>query len=101
MPIEYFKALMRSNRPGVNIAKAVLGLVYLTMPEGFSSIGEYLYTPDPATMRVLRGVAVDDVLAVLGRFEEKASKGNGGVAVGLCPRTLLGKIIEYDPILSQ
>jgi hypothetical protein len=98
VPVEYFITLMsQSKRPGVNIAKVGVGLVYLITSEGFSGIGEYLYALDPSSMRMLRGVgAAGDVLGILGRFEEKAaSDPNGGVAVGLCPRTVLGKIIEY------
>jgi hypothetical protein len=96
VPIEYFITLMsRSKRPGVNIAKVGVGLVYLMTPEGFSGIGEYLYALDPSTMRVLRGVGFGDVLAIQGRFEEKAAVGTKGVEVGLCPRTVLGKIVEY------
>ncbi|KAF9457970.1 glutamine synthetase guanido kinase [Collybia nuda] len=94
MPAEYFRELMRSRRPGVQIAKASLGLVYLMLAEGFSGRGEYLYTPDPRTMRVLRGVSAGDVLGVFGRFEEKDTRGRNGVEVALCPRTLLGRIID-------
>lgn len=89
---------MRSSRPGFQIAKAGLGLVCLMLAEGFSGIGEYLYTPDPRTMRVLRGVGASDVLGIFGHFEEKDARGRKGVEVGLCPRTLLGKIVEYVPI---
>ncbi|KAF8505219.1 glutamine synthetase guanido kinase [Gautieria morchelliformis] len=95
VPIEYFVALMNhSKRPGVNIAKVGVGLVYLMTPEGFSGIGEYLYRLDRSTMRVLRGVGFGDVLGIMGRFEEKAA-GPNGVEVGLCPRTVLGKIVDF------
>ncbi|KAJ7039583.1 hypothetical protein C8F04DRAFT_1254859 [Mycena alexandri] len=51
VPVQYFKALMKSNRPGVVVAKASLGLVYLTVPCPFA----------PGHM------------AILGQFEEKTA----------------------------
>lgn len=96
VPVEYFITLMgHAKRPGVNIAKVGMGLVYLIPSEGFSGVGEYLYTLDPSSMRILRGVGFGDVLGVFGRFEEKAAGVANGVEVGLCPRTVLGKIVEY------
>lgn len=85
---------MKTKRPGVNIAKVGLGLVYLMMPDGFTGIGEYLYAVDPSTMRVLHGVSFEKVLGVFGRFEEKEPVGSDGVQVGLCPRTLLSNILQ-------
>jgi hypothetical protein len=94
--MQYFEQLLASNRPGVNIAKVCLGLVYLITASGFSSIGEYLYVPDISTLRPLpfaRGH-----LGVLGHFEEKTPHklpdGSTSLQVDLCPRTLLMKIVE-------
>jgi hypothetical protein len=96
VPIEYFKKLLSSNRPGVNVAKVCLGLVYLITASGFSSTGEYLYAPDVCTLRPLP--FAKGHLAVLGHFEEKtpyqATDGSTSVAVDLCPRTLLEGIVE-------
>ena len=96
VPIQYFKQLLASNRPGVNIAKVCLGLVYLNASPGFSSVGEYLYAPDMSTLRPLS--FADGHLGVLGRFEEKTpyrtTDGLTSVEVDLCPRTLLKRIIQ-------
>ncbi|KAF5361956.1 hypothetical protein D9756_002782 [Leucocoprinus leucothites] len=96
VPIHYFKQLLASNRPGVNIAKVGLGLVYLITPPGFPPIGEYLYAPDVSTLRPLP--FADGHLGVLGRFEEKTPyqgiDGSTSVQVSLCPRTLLKRIVE-------
>ncbi|KIK60795.1 hypothetical protein GYMLUDRAFT_243963 [Collybiopsis luxurians FD-317 M1] len=96
LPIEYFTELVHSNRPGVNIAKVSLGLIYLITPSGFSSIGEYLYTPDLSTLRLLP--FAPGHVAVLGYFEEKTPypgpNGDLTVKVPLCPRTLLKRVVE-------
>lgn len=96
VPIKYFKQLLASNRPGVNIAKVCLGLIYLVTSPGFSSIGEYIYALDISTLRPLP--FADGHLGVLGQFEEKTPyqnpNGSTSVQVNLCPRTLLKRIVE-------
>ncbi|KAF7375186.1 1,2-dihydroxy-3-keto-5-methylthiopentene dioxygenase [Mycena sanguinolenta] len=96
VPLEHFKALLRSNRPGVNITKVCLGLVYLIMAPGFHPTGEYLYTVDTATLRPCP--FAPGHWAVLGQFEEKTPiprpDGTLSVKVNLCPRTLLRRILE-------
>jgi hypothetical protein len=96
VPVHYFRQILASNRPGVNIATVCLGLINLVTSPGFSSMGEYLYAPDVSTLRPLP--FADGHLAVLGYFQEKAPyKGADGlptVQVDLCPRTLLKRIVE-------
>ncbi|KAJ7219748.1 hypothetical protein C8J57DRAFT_256857 [Mycena rebaudengoi] len=96
VPVKHFKALLKTNRPGVNIAKVTLGLVYLNVVPGFLPIGEYLYTIDIATLRPCP--FAPGHMAVLGQFEEKTpipgADGNATVMVNMCPRTLLRRIIE-------
>ena len=105
VPVEYFKQLLASNRPGVNVAKVCLGIVYLVTSPGFSSIGEYLYALDVSTLRPLS--FVEGHLGVLGRFEEKTpyqtTDGLTSVQVDLCPRTLLKRIIQwaFPPISTE
>ncbi|KAJ7454758.1 hypothetical protein FB451DRAFT_1408176 [Mycena latifolia] len=94
--IAHFKALLKSNRPGLTTAKACLGLVYLTMAPGFLPMGEYLYTIDMSTLKPCP--FAPGHLAVLGQFEEKTAipgaDGSLTVQVNICPRTLLRRIIE-------
>ncbi|KAF8213595.1 glutamine synthetase guanido kinase [Mycena galopus ATCC 62051] len=96
VPIEHFKALLKSNRPGVNIAKVCFGLVYLMTAPGFLPIGEYIYTIDITTLKPCP--FAPGHMAVLGQFEEKTpvqgTDGNPTVAVDLCPRTLLRRMVE-------
>lgn len=97
LPIEYFKALLNSNRPGINIAKAAFGVVGFNVVPGFNFIGEYLYAIEAATLRPCP--FAPGHMAVFGRFEEKVAiegaDGRPSVAVNLCPRTLLRRILEY------
>lgn len=96
VPITYFKQVLASNRPGVNIAKASFGLIYLIMTPGFSPFGEYVYALDMSTLRPLSFATGH--LGVLGYFEEKSpyqtADGLTSVEVKLCPRTLLKRIVE-------
>ncbi|KAJ7634911.1 hypothetical protein FB45DRAFT_477249 [Roridomyces roridus] len=90
LPVKYFKALLNSNRPGVNMGKVALGMAGLTVAPGFTPIGEYLYAIETASLRPCP--FAPGHMAVFGRFEEKV--GNPSVAVDLCPRTLLRRILE-------
>ncbi|KAI5990782.1 hypothetical protein EDD15DRAFT_2278891 [Pisolithus albus] len=92
LPISHFCKLLRSSRPGVTIVKVVLGLVFLTMAEGFGATGEYLLVLDLATVRVC-GYAPGHA-AVFGYFQEKYPLG-GRLDVPLCPRTNLKRIVKY------
>jgi hypothetical protein len=56
-------------RGGVSLTKACLGLVFLTLPEGFGPTGEYLYVLDPNSAIPLWHA--DHQASVMGWFEEK------------------------------
>lgn len=96
IPIDYFAKILESNRPSISITKCVLGLVFISLAPGFSSIGEYLYVPDMKTLRLCP--YAPGHASVMGYFEEKLPiKGPGGeptVKVPLCPRTTLKRIVE-------
>ncbi|KAL0568953.1 hypothetical protein V5O48_013021 [Marasmius crinis-equi] len=99
LPLNYFKELMQANRPGVNIAKISLGLVYLMAPPttvSFSAVGEYICVPDLSTLRPLP--FAPGHLGVLGYLEEKTpypgTDGKLTVEVPLCARSLLKRIVE-------
>ncbi|KAJ7746398.1 hypothetical protein B0H16DRAFT_964506 [Mycena metata] len=96
VPVDYFKRLLKSNRPGVVVAKASLGLIYLMVVPGFLPVGEFLYTLDLATLKPCP--FAPGHMAVLGQFEEKTAvpddTGSLSVKVNLCPRSLLRRILE-------
>ncbi|KAF8905216.1 hypothetical protein CPB84DRAFT_1771927 [Gymnopilus junonius] len=96
MPVEYLLKLLAAKRGGINIAKVTLGLVNLSVAEGFTPMGEYLYVPD---IRTLRPCPFEHGHAsLLGWFEEKAPYtlpgGSLSVEVAVCPRTILKKIVD-------
>jgi hypothetical protein len=96
VPIEHFRKLLATNRPGVNLAKVSFGIVGLTVAPGFLPIGEYLYTFDMTTLKPCP--FAPGHVAILGQFEEKEAvqgvDGSPTITVSLCPRTLLRRIIE-------
>ncbi|THU98780.1 glutamine synthetase/guanido kinase [Dendrothele bispora CBS 962.96] len=93
IPITYFKKLLSSARPGITVAKAALGLVYLNMAEGFSAIGEYLYVADLDTLRICPHE--EGHATVMGYFQEKAPIAGSKVDVDICPRSILRRIEEW------
>jgi len=93
LPLNYFKRVLESDRPGISVPSVVFGLITLQIAEGFAPIGEYLYVPDINTLRVCpyaKGHA-----SIYGWFQEKVPPPNGGLEVELCPRTLLTKVLQY------
>jgi hypothetical protein len=91
LPIAYFLSLLeQSKRPGVNIARANLGLVYLNMADGFTGTGELLYKFDLSTMNILYGVGeLGRAFAIMGCFEHKDPVGHPSPSVDICPRSAL------------
>ncbi|GAW00809.1 glutamine synthetase guanido kinase [Lentinula edodes] len=102
IPRESFLQLMESNRPGVNVGQVALGLVYLTIAEGFHPIGEYLYVPDLSSLRILHGVGKSPIFGILGKFKNKSPEGKkSGVEVEMCPRTALSRIIRTNQVFCR
>ncbi|TFK65119.1 glutamine synthetase/guanido kinase [Pluteus cervinus] len=95
LPIEYFKKVLKTSRPGISVAKVALGLVYLHAADGFSPIGEYLYVVDLSSLKIC-GYAPGHA-SVMGWFQEKVPKPFRPLdffTVDLCPRTILKKVLE-------
>lgn len=88
--------LVVNPRNGIQLTKASLGLVYLTLADGFPVAGEYIYVPDPTTTRRLD--FAPGHASVFGYFEEKevtpAVKAESAFRAALCPRALLRKIVR-------
>ncbi|SJL03811.1 uncharacterized protein ARMOST_07168 [Armillaria ostoyae] len=96
IPRAYFLKMLQSPRPSVAIAKVTMGLVYLHTADEFNAIGEYLYIPDLSTLRLCP--YEEGHASVLGWFQEKSpvlgADGNLTVAVDLCPRSVLQRVVE-------
>ena len=43
VPLEYFEMLLMSSRPGISLTKACLGLVFITIVEGFGCVTSNLH----------------------------------------------------------
>ncbi|KAF8954897.1 hypothetical protein BDZ97DRAFT_1862383 [Flammula alnicola] len=96
VPLPYFEKLLKTSRPGTSLAKVSLGLVLITVVEGFNPVGEYLYAIDLSSLRICP--YAPGHASVMGWFEEKnpvaGIDGHRAVEVDLCPRTILRRVVE-------
>ena len=99
IPLTAFRKLLSASRPGITLTKAVFGIIGASVAPGFSSTGEYLYTPDLNSTRIC-GYAPGHA-CLMGWFEEKLPiRENAGKEVAptgklpLCPRGLLRDIVK-------
>ena len=60
---------------------------------GFGPVGEDLYVPDLSSWRVC--TYAPGHASVMGWFQEKIPGPSGELAVPLCPRTLLHRLVRY------
>lgn len=88
---QFFSFISSSERKSIGITKAVLGLNQVDiLSPGFTPAGEYFLTPD---LKSLRTFSLEPRYAyVMGQFEEKEGTTK---EVGLCPRTILNRIVRY------
>lgn len=96
LPAPYFRKLLSdpSSRAGIQLTKVTFGLVGLVTVPGFSPVGEYLYVPDLSSWRVC--TYAPGHASVMGWFQEKVPDPRTGLlAVDLCPRTLLARLVRY------
>ena len=96
LPISYFKKLLQSRRPGVSLAIASLGLVYVTLAEGFSGAGEYFLAPDLSSIRLCPYESGHASVMSLIQEKKPAIKADGSTSfeTPVCPRTALKRIVE-------
>jgi hypothetical protein len=91
-PVQQFMSFISSpTRKSVGITKAALGMIQVDMmAPGFTPTGEYYLMPD---LKSLRTSSLEPRYAsLMGQFEEKFSEPK---QVGLCPRTILSRIVRY------
>lgn len=92
IPFPYFEKLLNSARPGVTIAKVVLGYTGNRMGEGFNGTGEYLYAVD---MKSVRNCPFEQsTMSVMGWFEQKVPSPEKPLISSLCPRGTLRRILQ-------
>ncbi|KAF9024403.1 glutamine synthetase/guanido kinase [Hymenopellis radicata] len=95
LPLQFFLKTMESSRPGLALARAVLGMVELQLVDGVPPAGEWFYVIDPSTLRLC---PYDEGMAtVMGYFQHKVPvsvNGSLSLQVDLCPRTILERVVE-------
>ncbi|KAI0343382.1 glutamine synthetase/guanido kinase [Trametopsis cervina] len=92
VPRKYFTKLLRSSRPGVSLAKVVLGIVFLALTPGFTAVGEYHYVLDLRSFRL--APYAPGHASVMGFFQEKTPSPEYGLTVPLCPRWILKQVLD-------
>lgn len=94
LSLSYFERLLEtaSGRPGVSVAKCVLGLVGLKIANGFSAVGDYLYVADLTSMRLCPYAPGHAML--FGWFQNSQVGPELPLEYDLCPRTLLARQIS-------
>ncbi|KAF8157069.1 hypothetical protein B0H34DRAFT_798390 [Crassisporium funariophilum] len=102
VPLAYFAKILKTSRPGVSLVKTTLGLVFITIVEGFGPCGEYLYAVDLSSLR--RCPYAPGHASVMGWFEEKTPIAGlelpRALEVDLCPRTILRRVVDNAKRLS-
>lgn len=94
LSLSYFERLLEtaSGRPGVSLAGCVLGLVGLTIANGFSVTGSCLYVADLTSMRLCPYAPGHAML--FGWFQNSEVGPEQPLEYDLCPRTLLARQIS-------
>ena len=95
-PVTFFLKLMKSDRPGITMAKVLLGQAYLAAAPGFSASGEFVYVPDLSSLRLCS--YAPGHASVLGWFQNKDPTPAIGRVLDfdcpLCPRGILRRVLQ-------
>ena len=93
LSIEYFLQICTSTaRPGLCVAYAGLGMIGLRLNELSTGTGEYFYVFDLNSFRLCTFEQGEGL--VFGHFQHKVPKPGQDLAVDICPRTVLRRIVE-------
>lgn len=97
IPIKFFRkmvvAAQKEHRPPVvGVTHATLGIIYVQLADGFTASGEWVYVADMRSLRVC-GYAPGHA-SVMGFFQIKDPAPGQSLAVPLCPRSCLNRVVE-------
>ena len=94
LSLSYFEKLLEtaSGRPGVSVVGCVLGAVGLTVVDGFSVAGNYLFVGDLSSIRLCPYAPRHAML--FGWFQNPRIGPERPLEYDLCPRTLLARQIS-------
>jgi hypothetical protein len=119
VPLVYFKKLVGLSRPGLSVPKVTLGIVFLSVAEGFrhvfetnlnvhavnnnkyicvlfSTTEQWLYALDLSSIRLCP--YTPGHASIMGWFELKTpptASLTPAIEVDICPRTILRRVTEY------
>lgn len=100
LPWAYYSNLISKNaRPGVRIAKVVLGYVGARVAEGFKPVGNWLLVVDTNSLRAFP--TEKNVAMVFGWFQEVNPNPNERIGSLLCPRYVLHRTLQCVLIYSH
>jgi len=94
LSLSYFERLLESTsgRPGVSFVGCVLGLVGLTIVNGFAPVGSLLFVADLSSMRLCPYAPGHAI--IFGWFQNTQVGPERPLEYDLCPRTLLARQIS-------
>jgi hypothetical protein len=118
VPLAYFKKLVKLSRPGLSVARVTLGIVFLSVAEGFrhvfesnlnvhavtviinlcvpfSMTGQWLYAFDLSSIRLCSYAPKH--ATIMGCFEVITAPTASlapAIEVNICPRTILRRVTE-------
>ncbi|KAJ2935070.1 hypothetical protein H1R20_g2074, partial [Candolleomyces eurysporus] len=92
LPLAYLDKILKSERPAIHLTKATLGLVFLSIADGFGATGEFAYVCDLNSIKIC--TYAPGHASIMGWFQEKYPPPgpNPSYDISLCPRTLLKRI---------
>lgn len=92
LPLAYFDKLLKSERPAIHLTMATLGLIFLSLADGFGATGELAYVCDLNSIKIC--TYAPGHASIMGWFQEKYPPPgpNPSYDINLCPRTLLNRI---------
>ena len=92
LPVAYFKRICKNARPGLNFGAIALAFVGVQFAGGFTRLDECLHAIDLNSFRICTYAPGHAV--VMTWFQEKRPVPNAGLAIPLCPRTMLQRVMD-------
>ncbi|KAH9921782.1 FLU1-II [Fomitopsis serialis] len=92
LPVSYFKRVCKLARPSMTLSPVALAFVGVRFASGFSRMGECLFAIDLNSFRVCTYAPGHAVVSTW--LQEKVPSPTGALAIPLCPRTMLQKVVD-------
>jgi hypothetical protein len=92
LPWESYANLVATARPGIRMPNVVFGIAGKRLAKGFSSVGSYFFVADTDSLRVYP--PEDGMASVFGWFQYIEPSPGRDIAVPLCPRSILQRVLQ-------